>query len=154
MHCRPNGIGTQAHKQFEYLLVCLCAYHARLPRRECSPTPWLCCPVLVVKKDAPVFHRRRLKGMIVGRQCQSIAFLRHLVCPPFPRRHTCKTRQFENAIGSTSAIAACHNQLPVINPDAEGIFLLQQLICIYTCKPQFTNCTFILVYLYYANFCL
>ena len=151
VHGRPDGVCPQSHQQFKHLFVCRRAYQSRFGRRKSPPAPGQCGPVLVVYKNAAVFHRRALHRMEVGRNLQCRPFLRHLVSPPFPWRHTSHARQFEYSVCSATPVAARHCQLSSSHLYAESVFPLLQCLHVYASRPECLFGSLVLVHLHYAH---
>ena len=116
MHARPERVGPEAKHQLEDPAVGLGTYGAlgRL-RFYGLMCPYACGPVLVVDEDAAILNRWALKLVEVAHHVELLLTLRCHVAPPYPGRHTCLTRQLQDAVGRTATVITYYIYMSAID---------------------------------------
>ena len=106
MHSRPIVVGTQTQHQLEDSLVRFRANH--------SSAPWQDTPVLIIDENATISNRRTLFGGIASAQ-EHICFIGRAVRPPFPRRNTDKSGNFQQPVCQAMGICTMNEQFAILN---------------------------------------
>ena len=78
-------------------------------------------PVLVVEEDTAILYTRALFCLEIIAHNQARFLLWYHIAPPYPRRYTCQTGEFEQPISQTSPIAALNDDLSTFYINAEAI---------------------------------
>ena len=116
VHSRPEGIGTQTQHQFKKFTISLRPHIVFRPLTQ--------TPVLIIDKNATVLHRG---GMFyaegVGQRERIRTGIRTYIAPPYPRRDTCHTRKFQQAISRTTGIMSLDNELTFLHTQAEAVIV-------------------------------
>ena len=120
MHGRPDGIGTQSQKEFEYLTIGLGADLTFRPRLK-GLAPWAQAPVLIVQENATIRHTGLLLGGIVAVDGQTGFPFRHHIAPPYPRRYPGYPRELQQAVGHSPTVVAFNDNLSVLDADTKAV---------------------------------
>ena len=121
VHSRPDGIGTQAQQQLEYLAISAGTYLPIGVWLECIAAPRTDTPVFIVDKDTPIGYTRALLCGKVSAKHQPVTTLRHYIAPPYPRRDTSHARELQQSICHSPAISTLYEDASILCVYAESV---------------------------------